>query len=99
MNCMLHRPERYLLHHLGGATVWRKGEEMSDHFWVEAHRKLVGGWRSAGRMEGVRNMLKVSELNNSEKEGHTTKACVENMKCVEVGRSRVWRRSRKSSEI
>ena len=31
--------------------------------------------------------------------GHTRRACVENMKCGEVGRSRVWRRSRKSSEI
>ena len=41
---------------------------MSDHFLVEARLKLVGGWRSAGRMEGVRNVLKVSELNNSVKE-------------------------------
>ena len=44
--------------------------------------KLVGDWRSAGRMEGVRNVLKVSELNNSVK-GHTRRACVENMKCGE----------------
>ena len=41
---------------------------MSDHFWVEARLKLAGGWRSARRMEGVRNVLKVSELNNSVKE-------------------------------
>ena len=42
--------------------VWRgEGGEMSDHFLVEARLKLVGGWRSAGRMEGVRNVLKVSE--------------------------------------
>ena len=41
---------------------------MSDHFLVEALLKLFGGWRSAGRMEGVRNMLKVSELNHSVKE-------------------------------
>ena len=42
---------------------------MSDHFMVEARLKLVGGWRSAGRLEGVRNVLKVSsELNNSVKE-------------------------------
>ena len=41
---------------------------MSDHFWVEARLKLMGGWRSAGKMEGVRNVLKVSELNNSVKE-------------------------------
>ena len=27
---------------------------MSEHFLVEARLKLVGGWRSAGRMEGVR---------------------------------------------
>ena len=38
---------------------------MSDHFLVEARLKLVGGWRSAGRMKGVRNVLRVSELNNS----------------------------------
>ena len=41
---------------------------MSDHFLVETRLKLVGGWRSAGRMEGVRNVLKVSELNHSVKE-------------------------------
>ena len=41
---------------------------MSDHFWVEDRLKLLGGWRSAGRMEGERNVLKVSELNNSVKE-------------------------------
>ena len=40
---------------------------MSD-FFGGARLKLVGGWRSAGRMEGVRKVLKVSELNNSEKE-------------------------------
>ena len=38
---------------------------LSDHLLVEARLKLLGGWRSAGRMEGVRNVLKVSELNNS----------------------------------
>ena len=37
-------------------------------FLVEAQLKLVGGWMSAGRMEGVRNVLKVSELNNRVKE-------------------------------
>ena len=41
---------------------------MSDHFLVEARLKLVGGWRSTGRMEGVRNVLKVSDLDNSVKE-------------------------------
>ena len=41
---------------------------MSNHFLVEARLKLLGGWRSAGRMEGVRNVLKVSELNHSVKE-------------------------------
>ena len=41
---------------------------LSDHFLVEARLKLVGGWRSAVRMEGVRNVLKVNELNNSVKE-------------------------------
>ena len=41
---------------------------MSDHFLVEALLKLVGGWWNAGRVESVRNVLKVSELNNSVKE-------------------------------
>ena len=50
-------------------------------------------------MEGVGNILKVSELNNVLKKRHTRRACVENMKCGEVGRSRVWIRSGKSSEI
>ena len=50
--------------------VWRgKGRRMSYHFLVEARLKLVGGWRSAVRMEGVRNVLKMSELNNRAKEG------------------------------
>ena len=29
---------------------------------------MVGEWKCAGRMEGVRNVLKMSELNNSVKE-------------------------------
>ena len=36
----------------------------TDHFLVEARLKFV----SVGRVEGVRNALKVSELNNSVKE-------------------------------
>ena len=35
---------------------------------MEARLKLLGGWRSAGRMEGVRSVLKVSELNHSVEE-------------------------------
>ena len=61
-------PER-MLGRLLDAKVWRlEGRGMSDRFWVEARLKLVGGWTSAGRMEGVRNVLKVCELNNSVKE-------------------------------
>ena len=49
--------------------VWRgEGGGLSDHFLMEDRLKLLGGWRSAGWMEGVRNMLKVSELNHSVKE-------------------------------
>ena len=49
--------------------VWRgEGGGMSDRFPVEARLKVVGSWRSEGRMEGVRNVLKVSELNDSVKE-------------------------------
>ena len=64
---------------------------MSDHFLVEARLKLLGGRRSAGRMEGVRNVLKVSELNHSAKE----RAYQESLR----GKYEVWRRSGKSSEI
>ena len=49
-------------------SVDRRRGGVSDHFWTEARLKLVGNWRSAVRMEGVRNVLKVSELNNSVKE-------------------------------
>ena len=49
--------------------MWRgEGGGLSDHFLVEARLKLLGGWRSAGRVEDVRNVLKVSELNHSVKE-------------------------------
>ena len=35
---------------------------------MEARLKLMGGWSSTGRMEGVGNVLKVSELNISVEE-------------------------------
>ena len=57
---------RRMLGRLLDVKVWRGEDEgMSDHFLVEGRLKLVGGWRSAGRMEGVGNVLKLSELNNS----------------------------------
>ena len=60
-------PKR-MLGRLFDVKVWRgEGRLMSDHFLVEARQKLVCGWRSVERMEGVRNVLKVSELNNSVK--------------------------------
>ena len=49
-------------------SVERRRGGLTDHFLVEARLKLLGGWRSAGRTEGGRNVLKVSELNNSVKE-------------------------------
>ena len=49
-------------------SVERRRGGLSDHFLVEAGLKLLGGWRSAGRMEIVRNVLRVSELNHSVKE-------------------------------
>ena len=39
-------------------SVERRRGGLSDNFLVEAHLKLLGGWRSAGRMEGVRNVLR-----------------------------------------
>ena len=46
----------------------KKVEECLTIFLVEARLKLVGRWRSADKMAGVRNVLKASELNNSMKE-------------------------------
>ena len=64
--------------------VWRgEGRGLSDYFLVEARLKLLGGLRSAGRMEGVRNVLKVSELNHSVKE----RAYQESLR----GKYEVWR--------
>ena len=60
---------RRTLGRLLDVKVWRgEGGGMSNHILVEAWLKLVGGWRSAGRIGGVRNVLKVSELNKSVKE-------------------------------
>ena len=60
---------RRMLGRLLDVKVWRgEGGGLSYHFLVEARLKLVSGWRSAGRMEGVKNVLKVSELNDSVKE-------------------------------
>ena len=57
--------QKQIIGRLLDVKVWRgEGRGMSDHFLVEDRPKLAGGWRSAGRMEGVRNVLKVSELNN-----------------------------------
>ena len=56
-----------MLGRLLDVKVWRGEGGKSDHFWVEARLKNYGGWRSAGRMEGVRNVLKVSELHHSVK--------------------------------
>ena len=72
--------------------VWKEeGGGKSDNFLVEARLKLVCGWRSAGRMEGVKNMLKVSELNNSVK----VRAYQESLH----GKYKVWKWSGKSSKI
>ena len=60
---------RRMLGRLLDVKVWRgEGGVISDHFLVEARLKLVGGRRSAERMKGVRNVLKVIELDNSVKE-------------------------------
>ena len=50
---------------------------------MEARLKLLGGWRNDGRMEGVRNLLKVSELNHCVKES----AYQESL----LGKNEVWR--------
>ena len=63
---------------------WRgEGGGISYHILVESRLKLVGIWRSAGRMEGVRIVLKVSELNNTVKE----KAYQESL----CGKYEMWR--------
>ena len=80
----------------------RRRGGLSDHFFLEVWLKLFGGWRSAGKMEGVRNVLNVSELNHSVKEmtyQESLRVKYEMCRGGDVGRSRVWRRSVKSSEI
>ena len=37
---------------------------MSDHFFGGSSAKIGGWMKSAGRMDGVSNVFKVSELNN-----------------------------------
>ena len=54
-------PKRILGRLLDVNVLRGEGGGMSDHLLVEARLKLMGGWRSAVRMEGVRNMLKVSD--------------------------------------
>ena len=46
-----------------------EGGGMPDYYLVEARLKVVGGCSSARRMEGVRNVLEVSDLNKSERMG------------------------------
>ena len=72
---------------------------MSDHFLVKAWLKLLGGWRSAGRMEVVRNVLKVSELNHSVIERAYQESLRGKYEVWRGGEVEVWRRSVKSSEI
>ena len=59
-------PKRMRRRFLNANVCRGEGGGMSDHFLVEARLIVVCGWRSAGRMEGVRNVLKVSELNKKE---------------------------------
>ena len=89
-------PKR-MLGRLLDVIVWRgEGGEISDHSGVQSRLKLVGGWRSTGRMEGERNMLKVSELNNNV----NVRAYPEILHGkYEVLRGGDCRRSGKSSEI
>ena len=57
-----------MLGRLLDVKVWKgEGGGRSDHSLVAARLKFVGGQRSAGRMEGVKNVLNMSELNNSVK--------------------------------
>ena len=84
MDYMLLCLSKRMLGRLSDVKVWRgESGEMSDHFLVVARLKLVGEWRSAGRMDGVRNVLNVSELNNSVKE----RAYQESL----LGKYEVWR--------
>ena len=64
---------------------------MSGHILVEARLKLVGGWRSAVRMEDVRNVWKESELNNRVKQWHTYRESLR-------GKYKVWRGEEVESE-
>ena len=69
---------------------------MSDHFLVEARLKVVGGWRSAGRTEGVRNGHTMAYQEKEMAYQESLRGKYEVWRGGEVG---VRRRSRKSSEI
>ena len=67
-------------------SVERRRGGLSDSFLVEARRKILGGWRSAGRMESVRNVLNLSELNHSVKETAYQESLLVKYEVAEVGR-------------
>ena len=78
----------------------RDGGGISEHFLMEVWLKLVGGWRNARRMEGVRSVLKASELNNRVKERAYWESLHGKYEVWRGGEvEKVWRRSGKSSEI
>ena len=68
---------------------------MSDPFLVEARLKLVDGWRSAGRMEGVLNVLKVNELNNRVKERAYQESLLGKYEMWTGGREKEWEKFRR----
>ena len=58
-----------MLGRLLNVSVWRgEGGGMSDHFFGGSSVEIGGLMKECGRMEGARNVLKVSELNNRVKE-------------------------------
>ena len=56
-----------MLGRLLDVKVWRAEGGHCLTIFGGSRLRLLGGWRSAGRMEGLRNVLKVSELNHSVK--------------------------------
>ena len=68
-------PNRKLVRLLD-VKVWKgEGGGMPDNFLVEAQLKVVGVWRNARRMEAVRNVLKVSKLNNVKERAYQESLC------------------------
>ena len=91
---------KQMLGRLLDVKVWR-GESagMSDKFFGGSTAEIGGWMRSAWRMEGVRNVLKVSKVNNRVKKRAHQESLHGKYEVWRGGEMRAQRRSRKNSDI